>query len=137
MPVKYSDLDQKMQQLLRAYPVRNPVKWKIEHELVVLTYPKNFTKFESWLHDKIGGPDMIRRPLDEIGSKIWLMCDGKHNIENICSELDFIYHEDVEPVLDRVWKFLELLLKQNLIRLTSKRVYPKKRHIKKRIKDQT
>jgi hypothetical protein len=72
--------------------------------------------------------------LDEIGTKIWLMCDGKHNIENICTELDDEYHEDIEPVLDRVWTFLELLLKQNLIRLSSKRVYPRKRRVTKEIK---
>jgi hypothetical protein len=136
MPVKFSDLDPKMQRFLSIYPVRRPVKWIIKNEKVVLIYPKNFSKFESYLHQKIGGSDNIRRPLDEIGSKIWLMCDGKHTIEYICSELDDQYHEEVEPVLDRVWKFIELLLQLNLVYVSPTRVFPKKKRvIRKKMED--
>ncbi len=135
MPVKFGELDPKMQRLLSLYPVRGRVKWEDDDGQVVLIYPKNFTKFEEWLHKKISGPDMIRRPLDEIGSKIWLMCDGKHDISSICTELDDQYHEDVEPVLDRVVKFLETLLSLNLVRLSTKREYrKKKRALKKKEK---
>ena len=132
MTFKFSDLDPKMQRLISLYPVRNKVTWEDNSGNVVLIYPKNFTKFESWLHKKIGGPDMIRRPLDEVGSKIWLMCDGKHNISTICAELDEQYHEEIEPVLDRVVKFLEILLSLNLVRLSTKRVYPKKKRTLKK-----
>ena len=127
MPIKYSELSPKMKKLLSVYPVRHPVKWVVEDEKIILIYPKNFSKFEIWLHNRIGGPDKIRRPLDEVGSKIWLMCDGKHTIEYICSELHEQYKEEIEPVLERVWKFVELLLKHNLIYISATRVYPKKR----------
>jgi len=60
------------------------------------------------------------------------MCDGKHTLKDICTELDEQYHEEIEPVLDRVWKFLEKLLSINLIRLSPKRVYPKKLRITKK-----
>ena len=123
--MKFDDLAPRMKRILTLYPVQNKVKWNIESERVVLVYPKDFSKFETWLQKRIGGPDMIRRPLDEVGSKIWLMCDGKHNVNDICTELDEIYHEDVEPVLDRVSRFLEMLLRSNLVRLSPKRVYPK------------
>ncbi len=133
MPVRFSDLDPKMKRLLSIYPVRNQVKWQKEDDKVVLIYPKDFSKFESWLHKRIGGPDTIRRPMDEVGSRIWLMCDGRHTVNDICSELDEIYHEDVEPVLDTVSKFLEVLARSNLIRLSTKREYPKKlRAVKKK-----
>lgn len=132
MVTKFNDLDPKMQRYLSIYPIRNPVKWKKVKDRIVLVYPKNFTGFESWLHKRIGGPGIIRRPLDELGSKIWLMCDGKHTIEYICTELDEQYHEDVEPVLDRVSKFLEILLKQNLIRLSPTRDYLRKKRVLKR-----
>jgi hypothetical protein len=59
------------------------------------------------------------------------MCDGKHTIEYICTELDEQYREEIEPVLDRVWKFLESLLKQNLVYISKERVYPKKKRIVK------
>ena len=127
MPIKYSELSPKMIKLLSVYPVRQPVKWVTENDRIVLVYPKNFSKFETWLHKRIGGPEKIRRPLDEVGTKIWLMCDGKHTIEYICSELHEQYREEIEPVLERVWKFIELLLKHNLVYISPKRVYPKKR----------
>lgn len=132
MPKKFSELNPRLQKFLLIYPTRNNVKWKERDGLVILEYPKNFSNFEGWLHKRIGGPNNIRRPMDELGSKIWLMCDGKHTLQDICTELDEQYHEEVEPVLDRVWKFLEILLKQNLIRLSEDRVYPKKKRVTKK-----
>lgn len=126
MSMKFSDLDPKIKQILETYPIRNRVKWVHENERIVLIYPKDFSKFESWLHQRIGGPNSIRRPLDEIGSKIWLMADGKHTVMDICTILDDEYREDIEPVFDRVRKFLEILLRSNLIRLSSKKMGPKK-----------
>lgn len=131
MPVKFTDLDPKMQRVLGVYPVRMHVKWVYEKDLVVLIYKKDFSKFEKKLHSKIGGPEDIRRPLDDKGSKIWELCDGQHTLKDICDEMDGIYHEDIEPVLDRVWKFLEILLQLNLIRLETEPVKPKKRRVVK------
>ena len=115
-----------------SYPVRNSVKWVEENDKIVLIYPKDFSKLETWLHSRLGGPDTIRRPLDEVGSKIWIMCDGKHMVKDICDELDEQYHEDIEPVLDRVTKFLEILLRSNLIKLSLSRVYKKKLRVIKK-----
>lgn len=126
MSMKFTDLNPKIKQILKTYPKRNRVKWIHEKERIVLIYPKDFSKLESWLHQRIGGPSSIRRPLDEIGSKIWLMSDGKHTVMDICTVLDEEYREDIEPVLDRVTKFLEVLLRSNLIRLSSKKMGPKK-----------
>ena len=132
MPVRFTDLDPKMQRVLSVYPARNLVKWEREGDRVVLTYKKDFTKFERGLQKRLGGPDVIRRPLDEKGSRIWELCDGQHTLQDICDEMDALYHEDIEPVLDRVWKFLEILLKLNLIRLESHPVTPKKRRVVKK-----
>lgn len=131
MPVRFTDLDPKMQRVLSVYPVHNLVKWERESDRVVLIYKKDFSKFERRLQKRLGGPDVIRRPLDEKGSRIWELCDGQHTLQDICDEMDALYHEDIEPVLDRVWKFLEILLKLNLIRLESHPVKPKKRRVVK------
>jgi hypothetical protein len=131
MPVKFNDLDPKMQRVLTVYPVRNPVKWVRENDRIVLIYKKDFTRFEKKLQNKIGGPEDIRRPLDDKGSRIWEMCDGQHTLKDICGEMDELFHEEIEPVLDRVWKFLELLLQLNLIRLETEPVKPKKRRVVK------
>ncbi len=131
MPVRFSDLEPKMKQILSIYPVRNQVKWLKKDDQVVLIYPKDLSNFETWLQKRLGGPEMIKRPMDDIGSKIWLMCDGRHTVNDICTELDEIYHEDVEPVLDRVSKLLEVLIRSNLIRLSMKPVNPKKLRVVK------
>jgi len=105
-----------MKMLLTAKPIRNEeVNWVEKEGRVVLIYPKNFTRFEKFLHRHLGGPDNIRRPLDHKGTFIWKMCDGKHNVHEICQASYNEFKEDIEPVLRRVWGFLEILLQLNLI----------------------
>jgi hypothetical protein len=114
--MKLESLDPKMRMLLMCKPIRNEaVEWVEEEDRIVLIYPKNFTRFERFLHRRIGGPDIIRRPLDDKGTYIWKMCDGDHNVHEICKATYSEFKEDIEPVLKRVWGFLEILLKLNLI----------------------
>ena len=109
-------LSPKMKMLLSSFPIRNEdVEWVEEDESVVLIYPKNFSRFERFLHRHVGGPDNIRRLLDDKGTFIWKRCDGKHNIHDICSEIHNEFREDIEPVVKRVWGFLEILHGLNLI----------------------
>ncbi len=114
--MRVESLDPKMKRLLTCIPQKNEAVVIEESEgEVVLIYPKNFTRFEKFLHRHIGGPDDIRRPLDEKGTFIWNMCDGEHNVHEICQASYDEFHEDIEPVLRRVWGFLETLLRLNLI----------------------
>lgn len=114
--MELDDLSPKMRMLLSCKPIRNEeVKWVEEEGKIVLIYPKNFTRFERFLHRYIGGPENIRRPLDEKGTLIWKMCDGEHNVHEICQETYKEFKEDIEPVLRRVWGFLEKLHNLNLI----------------------
>ncbi len=114
--MKLESLDPKMRMLLLCKPKRNEaLEWVEEEEKVVLIYPKNFTRFERFLHKRLGGPDSIKRPLDDKGTYIWMMCDGDHTVHEICKATYSEFKEDIEPVLKRVWGFLEILLKLNLI----------------------
>jgi hypothetical protein len=114
--MKIESLDPKMQRLLTCIPQKNDaVEWVEEEGNVVLIYPKNFTRFERFLHRHLGGPDSIRRPLDDKGTFIWKMCDGEHSVHEICQASYDEFKEDIEPVLRRVWGFLETLLSLNLI----------------------
>jgi hypothetical protein len=106
--------------VLLAYPVRNEpgLSWKADAGgLVTITHPKNLRKWERWLMGKVGGSPIINRKLDAPASEIWMLCDGKHTVADICSVMDKKYKEDMEPVLTRVVKFLEMLLERNLISL--------------------
>jgi len=113
-----SELDAKTKKVLGAYPLRAPVKWRMERGKAVIIYSKNLSKLEKKVRSVVGGPENIRRPLDEVGTDIWLMCDGKHTILDICTHLDSKHHEKVEPVVKRVTTFLEILLKLNLLSLS-------------------
>jgi hypothetical protein len=119
-PIQFDDLNPEQQRLLMIKPVRNElVNYKKENDIIVLTYPKNFTRFERFLHRHIGGPMVIRRPLDEKGTMIWELCDGEHTVHDICNETYKAFKEDIEPVLTRVWGFLQTLLTLGLISLES------------------
>ena len=113
------DLDPKTKKVMSACPVRNPVKWRMENGLAVIIYKKSLTNMERKIKNFVGGPDNIRRPLDDKGTDIWLLCDGDHTIIDICQEMDKKYKEDMEPVVKRVGKFIEMLLKLNLVSLRS------------------
>lgn len=112
------DLPEDMRQLLSVHPVRNPsVEW-IEDEasgLVTLIYPKQFTTTERALKRVFKAVEEVRRPLDEPGSDIWRMCDGEHDIRQICDDIDLKYKERMEPVLRRVVQFVEMLAQRNLV----------------------
>ncbi len=123
-PMKLQGLPETTKKILFAYPIRN-VDWvkepwrKSAEPVAILFYPKTFTRFERILHRYIGGPTLIRRPLDVKGTRIWEMCDGKTDVLHICINVDAKYKEDMEPVIPRVLKFLEMLLKRGLLRLLS------------------
>lgn len=100
-----------------SYPVRNElVKWeKREDRTVVLIYRKNLSRFERWLQRHIGGPLDIKRPLDAPGSRIWELCDRQHTLLDICRIIDEEFKEEMDPVFDKVRRFLEQLLILNLV----------------------
>lgn len=125
-PMKFKGLPEQKKRLINSYPVRNDVKWEKEGDFVVITYIKNFGRFEGWIHRRIGGAKEIRRPLDEKGTIIWDMCDGEHTIFDICTKMDQLYKEDMEPVLKRVLGFIQILLSRGLLRLVEKNEQRKK-----------
>ena len=106
-----------LKRVTSIYPVRNPVKWDMRKGIVVISYRKNLKDFERRIQRKIGGPELIRRPLDDMGSRIWLLSDGRRNFAEICTIMDGEFQERIEPVSRRVWAFIETLLQIGLMRL--------------------
>jgi hypothetical protein len=123
-PVDAADLPEGKRRVLLAYPIwteHKDFKWSHNKKdgLVVIRIKKNFGRFERALRKVAGGPEFLNIPLDVQGSRIWELCDGKHNINEIAKIVYAEFKEDIEPVLPRVVKFLELLLKRNFINLVS------------------
>lgn len=112
------DLPEDLRHLVLLRPRRNPtVEWEEDGEtgLVTLVYPKNFTRFERFLSFFLRPVPLLRRPLDEPGSFIWLMCDGDTDIATICTAVDDAFKEEMEPVLRRVVGFIEMMAKRGLV----------------------
>ena len=121
MDIIPAHLDRTSQQLLMTYPVRNPyVKWRRKDGFAILEYRKEFNRVEKVIHRIIGGPTTIKRPLDRMGTPIWEMCDGQHKVVEICQEMDKQFHEEIEPAVQRVWAFIQMLLERNLVFLEKK-----------------
>ena len=110
----------RFRRILSAVPVRNEsqLEWETDEKgLVTITHAKDLKGWERWLMKKVGGSPIIRRKLDAPGSDIWMLCDGKHDVADICDRMDRKYRESVEPVLTRVTGFLEMLLARGLVML--------------------
>ena len=115
---KLEELSPSKRRALLAYPVWNDsgeVKWSERDGLIVVEFPKNFSRFERWLHKKLGGPTMIKRPLDKIGSDMWRLCDGNHTLLEICNIIGKKYTEEVEPVHKTVPTFISQLFMLGLV----------------------
>jgi hypothetical protein len=57
----------------------------------------------------------FRIKLDELGSAVWLCIDGKRDVGEICNLLTEQLRDKIQPVEERVTKFLSLLYKQGFI----------------------
>ncbi len=53
--------------------------------------------------------------LDEIGTWIWLRCDGQHTVEQLAKGLKDEFGDRVEPVHERLTLFLRQLVRGRFI----------------------
>ncbi len=104
--------------LKKPAKINNPkIKCLTNKGIVTISYPKEFGKIEKWVYNRIGGSDIVKRPLDKYTTLIWNLCDEMHTVKDIIHELDSKFGEEVAPADKRVQLFLEKLLELNLIRL--------------------
>lgn len=99
------------------YPVRADVRAEEKDGRIVLVYPKDFSLFERKLRSILGGPEDIRRPLDEIGTLLWRMADGTNDLVSIYVAEQEAFKERVEPVDKVVGGLLRTMLALGLMRL--------------------
>lgn len=86
------------------------------NETITLLIPKFRNKFvvKYLLPNKLNKP--IPSTLDKFGSYVYKNLDGKRTIYEICELLKNKYGEEVEPVYERVSKFLGILYHHKLIK---------------------
>lgn len=103
--------------ILSLRPRRTVETWKVDEASgwVVVTHPKALGALEARLTRLLRGSTVVNRPLDEYGSAIWLMCDGRHTVEEIARSLEERFRERFEPALPRTLKFVEVLAQRRLV----------------------
>lgn len=95
------------------FPSRVEVDWiSTETGNIVIITQKKFKPFEKRIASLLGAPTSVRRPLDEMNSKLWILMDGINSMEQIILEMDRTFEEKIAPVSERVSrsvaKFIEL-----------------------------
>ncbi|MBP51104.1 MAG: hypothetical protein QGI73_05470 [Candidatus Thalassarchaeaceae archaeon] len=102
-----------------SYPTRAPVQWhridKVEGDYsVVIVIEKQFSRLESFIAKFLRAPVELRRPLDRMNSTLWELMDGKHSFEDIASEMDIRYNEEIAPSGERCAASIEKFVELNL-----------------------
>ena len=68
---------------------------------IVIRHPKKFKRFEGVIAKLLRAPKELRRPLDDMNSLLWELCDGTRSFGEICDFLDTTFHERIAPVEER------------------------------------
>ena len=119
--------------LAQQFPTRLPVWWArggevrshpvsqgVSGRLVVIRFPKKFTRLEKIVQRVFRGPTEIRRPLDRMNSLLWELSNGRRTFEEICELLDSTFHEDIAPVAQRTATALSQLRRLGLLIIIEK-----------------
>ncbi len=100
---------------LELTPLRLKKEEISEENLVTILIPKFQNKFAvRFINPNLKSP-VIRLKLDELGSAVWLLIDGKRTVDKIGQLLLEKFGNKIEPVNERLTKFLTGLYEQRFI----------------------
>ena len=100
------------------FPVRKEVDWEeLGSEKIVIVVKKELSSVEEKVANFLGAPKTVRRPLDEMNSKLWLLMDGKMSVDQIVSEMDIVFREKIAPVNERVNRSIADFVNLGLVEL--------------------
>jgi hypothetical protein len=119
---KPSPLDRR--QVLRLYPIRNALVRHEQNEagVFMLIVPLQPRGIFGWLSRIFKLPREHRIELDEIGSAVWALCDGKHAVETIVQRLAQQYKLERREVELSLFAFLNTLARRGFIAYSKKRL---------------
>jgi hypothetical protein len=111
-------------QVLRLYPIRNAVVRYEQNDAGVFTLivPLRPRGIFGWLSRIFKLPREHRIELDEIGSAVWALCDGKHAVETIVQQLAQQYKLERREVELSLFAFLNTLARRGFIAYSKRRL---------------
>ena len=101
--------------LFDLIPTQN-IGWvKNEEGLTILFKPKFQNPFlKRYILSRLKRP-FFKIKLDDVGSYVWELCNGKRTVKEIALGLSDKFGENVEPLYDRLTSFLQNLEKNHFI----------------------
>ena len=100
---------------LELTPVRNFDHVIEENGLVSVFVPKFDIKWIDTIMSRIVKSRFFKAKLDEFGTETWLEMDGNKSVQMISEHLSQKFGEKINPVGERLTKFLTELYKYNFI----------------------
>ena len=82
---------------------------------VVLRIEKKFSRLERLLARWLRAPKEVLRPLDDMNSLVWELCDGQHGFQSIVEAMDATFHEEAAPVVERVTLAIDMFQSLGLL----------------------
>lgn len=93
---------------------KKTMKWK-RGDKVSIVVPRARNIIGKHFIDALGMKQTYRIKLDEYGSAVWKLCDGKRTVVQIGDELQKKYGKSVEPLYERLAIFIGVLKREGLI----------------------
>jgi hypothetical protein len=86
------------------------VEYEVADDGIVTLFAPRFKSafLKKWLQPKLKRP-YLRVTLDEIGSAVWLLCDGGRNVKEIAAVVQERFEERIEPCYERMGLFFQQL----------------------------
>ena len=104
-------------ELLICYPVRL-LEWDEEKNgIITVRKPKFHSDWAMKLFSPILKGKEFKIKLDELGSVVWKNCDGKKTVNEIGQLLGEHFGPDIEPIYERLNKFLMQLYRGKFIEI--------------------
>lgn len=105
------------QDALRVYPTRNSnLQWEVDSEGMVSA---TLTRPHDLKNRVVGGflmlPESKQLKLDEVGTFVWNLCDGKHTVADLVAKMADQYKLSRREVEVSLTEFLRMLAKRGMI----------------------
>jgi len=108
---------------LELTPVRNYDHVVEDSGLISVLVPKFDIKWIDKIMSKIIKSRFFKAKLDEFGTETWLEMDGTKSVQTVSEHLQKKFGDKINPVNERLTKFLSELYKNNFI--TFKEIHTK------------
>jgi hypothetical protein len=95
--------------LLDLIPCRM-IEYEMNEDVIVTLQAPRFKSafMRRWVQPRLKRP-FLRVELDEIGSSVWMLCDGNRKIKDIAELMQRRFGEKIEPCYERLGLFFQQL----------------------------